>query len=152
VWNEYLRQQIDPDNKYIQSEPREFERIAARLCDVLSVAEIDRTRDCIQLTERDERGVVLLVTPEAVELRFPTVDWLGPHSPAVSSRLLERIVLKDIDDAELVSRVDEARQKRHNEFVPCHYCQRPTPPEHRHKIDGKTVCHGCAERHEGIVH
>ena len=150
--DEYIRRRIDPDNKYIQREPRHFEQIADRLFDALLAAEIDRTRDCIQLTERDERGVVLLVTPEAVELRVPTVEWSGPHSPALSSRLLERIELSGVDEEELAARVEEARQKRHNEFVPCHYCQRPTPPEHRHKIDGKTVCHRCAERHEGIVH
>ena len=82
------------------------------------------------------------VTPEAIEIRLPTVEWAAPYSPEAS----------DVSDGDLVNFVETARQKRHDEFVPCHYCRKPTPPEHRHTLDGKNVCHGCAERHEGVVH
>ena len=39
-----------------------------------------------------EEGIVLLITPEAIELRLPTVEWTeGTHGPAPTSRLWRRI-------------------------------------------------------------
>lgn len=55
---------------------RLFEAVARLLANtVLLGAEEARTRDAIQLTEPSDPGVVVLVTPEAVEVRLPTVEW-----------------------------------------------------------------------------
>jgi len=152
VHDEDIREKIDPDKKYIFSAPRYFERIAASMFDVLPTAELGRTRDCIQLTEPGEKGVIALITPEAVEIRLPTVEWSTPYSPVSSSCLLERIEMSGLSEQDLAQLVADARRKRQSEFVPCHHCGKPTPPEHRHTLDGKEVCHGFSEREEGVVH
>ena len=109
-------------------------------------------RDCIQISQGDDRGFVLLLTPEAVETRLPTVDWPHPHTPVRSSRLISRVMLDDADADVILELVEELKQQRAEQFRDCDYCGRRTPPERAHSIDGKYACHGCSEREMGIVH
>ena len=62
--------------------------LAERVLVVLPGAMLERTRDAIQFDWGGEQGIVLLVGPEALELRLPTVEWTkGAYGPARSSRL-----------------------------------------------------------------
>ena len=145
-----LRRYLDPDEKYPYDGPLRVERNAERVLAMLPVSSIERTRDCIQISCRGEKGIVILVTPESIELRFPTVEWTGGvYGPVVSSRHWKRINESEITDKELGNLLKEAFKERLSEFKTCRYCKRSVPLEHRHSED---VCHGCAERHLGVVH
>ncbi len=66
------------------------------------------------------------------------------------------ILMRSWDDVEterrLANLITSGRRQRNREIQPCGFCQRPTPPERAHTIDGRHVCHGCAETQMGIVH
>jgi hypothetical protein len=116
----------------------------------LSGIVVERTRDCIQIDYGGEEGIVILVTAEAIELRFPTVEWtMGAYGPATSSRLWKRVECCEMDDVELISLLNDALKQRKSEFKKCRYCGREKPLEHMHSSD---VCQGCAEKHLGVVH
>jgi hypothetical protein len=129
---------------------RLMERHAARVFACEPMATLTRTRDVIQFdVDRPGCRVTLLVTAEALELRLPTVEWPAPHLPLASTRLWKRVLCSRLrDEAALRALIDAAFEQRRRELVPCRFCRRPTPPEHRH---GRT-CHGCAEGRLGIVH
>lgn len=114
-------------------------------------ASIERTRDAIQIDWDGERGIVLLITAEALELRLPTTEWaMGAYAPTAGSRLWRRIEWDDIeDDSTLMGWIKKAQKARLRQYHKCRYCGESFPPERRHRKD---VCHGCAERHEGVVH
>jgi len=59
---------------------------------------IERTRDCIQINCGGEKGIVILVTPESIELRLPTVEWTCVYGPAASSRFWKRVNESEITD------------------------------------------------------
>lgn len=113
---------------------------------------VERTRDAIQIDIDGERGVVLLVTAEALELRLPTVEWTdGAYGPQSSSRLWKRRLWRNMRNKrnmDLQGLIQSEINKRQSEFILCRYCHQPTPPEHRH---GK-ACQGCASKHEGVVY
>lgn len=101
--------------------------------------------------EIDRRGcrVALVLTTEAVEIRLPTVEWPGPHSPVATTRLWKRVDWSEVSDSKaLRALLDAAAKERRREFIPCRFCRRRTPPEHRHD----DVCHSCAEGYLGVVH
>ena len=125
------------------------QRNAERAQAMLAEARVTRTPHVTELVVDGERGLVVLVTAEAFELRLPTVEWTaGTHAPAETSRLWRRLDVDGLSDAELAAQIERARAARAAEFVACRYCGRRTPPEHR---IGKDVCHSCAERHEDVV-
>lgn len=138
----------------------DFEAIADWLVRTVSGAISTRTRDAIQIDipgneqvaseEMFHPGIVLLLTPEAIELRLPTVMWLGPHTLVSTSSLWKRVAWTRIrSDNALLALLEAARAARREQFNRCRYCGRLVPPEHRHRED---VCHSCAERHLGVVH
>jgi hypothetical protein len=140
---------IDPEGKYDFGELRRFEEFALRLLDLLPGAEVERTRDVIQIAHGDNEGIIILVTPEAMELRLPTFEWPHPHSPGPSSRLWKRIKWESLGNKRLLRLVEEAKQARLGEFATCRFCKKRFPPECMHDDD---VCHGCSERHLGVCH
>ena len=82
------RKRIDPDDRYPSEGLRMVERHALRVLQFLPQAKVERTQDAIQITEGDDKGFIVLVTPEAVEFRLPTVEWTcGAYGPARASRL-----------------------------------------------------------------
>jgi hypothetical protein len=126
---------------------RNFEALAQRLLKIFPEANAARTRDCIQIDYLGERGVVILLTPEAVEVRMPTTDWTqGSHGPAYSSRLKKRHSLDD-SESEIMTSIEDAIVARQTQFKTCPYCHEEFPPEHM--VDD--ACHGCAEKHHQIV-
>lgn len=128
---------------------RQFEEQATNVLRFFPESTVERTRDAIQLNVQGERGIVLLLTPEALEVRLPTVEWThGAYGPASSSNLWQRVLWEGIDTADVYAFCTEALQMRIAQFVPCRFCGRAFPPEQRHD----DVCHGCAERELGIVH
>jgi hypothetical protein len=112
-------------------------------------AEVSRTRDAVQIDWGGTEGIVVLVTPEALELRLPTVEWTcGSYGPAASSRLWRRVEWAAIGDGRLSALLRNCKRARARQFRRCKYCGERVPPEHRVSAD---VCHGCASRHEGVV-
>jgi hypothetical protein len=115
---------------------------------LLPTGGLTRTRDAIQIDWGGERGIVVLCTPEAMELRLPTVEWTcGPYGPAPSSRLWRRIQYEKLDRDGLKSLFEKAWEARKREFKRCKYCGEEYPPEHGFE---NNVCHGCASEHEGV--
>jgi hypothetical protein len=143
------RASIDPEDLYPASGFLSVERNAQRVLDLLPLGRLTRTRDAIQIDEGDEAGISVLITAEAIELRLPTVEWtMGAYGPAPASRLWKRVRFATLSDKRLQSLICTARETRRSEFINCRYCKQAVALEHRHG----DVCHGCAERHEGIVH
>ena len=121
---------------------RGFEQVAATILSLSPAAEISRTRDAIQIDWGEyEDGVVILLTPDAIEFRLPSVDWVHPGIPERTSQLWKRAEIDELDDKDLVAWIMKARQARKRQFKKCQFCGEMVPPEHR--FDGQT-CHGCA--------
>lgn len=125
-----------------------FEKVAAELIETVDKAQVDRVRDVIQIRcEPEDIGPVILVTPEAVEFRLPTLNWMV--IPIETSCLWRRVLHDETPREDLKKLIALARTTRRKQFRTCRHCGRKVPPERRHGAD---VCHGCAERHLGIVH
>ena len=139
----------DPDNRYPTDGPRKVDELAARVLRFLPGARIDRTRDVIQLDWHGEEGIVVVVTPEALEFRLPTIEWTkGSYGPAESSRFWKRVEDKRLSESELGNLDQSAKAARRAQYRTCRFCGERYPPERRSEVD---VCHGCAEKHLGIV-
>jgi hypothetical protein len=138
-----------PDGHRQSTNLRQVEQHALRVLQLIPKSKIERTRDVIQLTEATERGVSAVVTEEALELRLPTVEWVHPHEPLEASRSWKSLPWDKLEGAKLKKFISAARAAREDEYKKCKYCGHYFPPEHRH---GKNVCHGCAEKHECVVH
>lgn len=129
---------------------RHFEQVAEYIRGALPGASLSRTRDAIQIdADSEDDGITVLLTPEAIEVRLPTVDWVGPHTPVLSSRLWKRELLGDLSEEQAVRLCLDGLAARRAEFRRCRYCGRSVPPEHMQTED---VCAVCAERHLGIIH
>jgi hypothetical protein len=144
---------LDMGNDFVSEGGRLVEYNAARVLNLYPSAHVTRTRDAIQVDVRtdadEERGVTVLVTPEAFEIRLPTIEWtMGAYGPVHSTRYVKRVGADGLMDTALADLLANAITKRDAEFIPCRFCGTPTPPEHRH---GK-ACHGCSERHLAVVH
>jgi hypothetical protein len=145
----FNRLNLDPEKKYPSEGPLWVEINAKRVLDLLPSSTVERTRDCIQIDCLGEKGIVILVTPESIELRLPTIEWtMGAYGPATSSKFLKRINVNEKTDEELGNLLKDALKERQKEFKTCRYCKKSLPPEHR---INKDVCHGCAERYLGVV-
>jgi hypothetical protein len=148
----------------LPSGTRHFEILAASFAaaDPRSLA-WSRTPDAIELRFDDDEepsangGAVVLLTPEAVELRLPTIDWTGgSHGPVPSSRLWRRLPIDRLDrvgnatDTDSIARtlLAAARRARRREIRRCPACGERVGPEHM--TDG--MCHGCAARDHGVVY
>ena len=92
----------DPDNRYPTDGPRHVDKLAERVLRFLPDATIERTRDVIQVDWRGEEGIVVVVTPEALEFRLPTIEWtMGAYGPEESSRFWKRVESEALDDSQL---------------------------------------------------
>lgn len=154
-----FRSLIDPKDAYPSEGLRQVERNALAMLEVLPTGlTIERTRDAIQIDSGGEEGVVLLVTPEALEIRIPLTEWtLGGYAPTQSSRLWKRVRWKRKWDAgfsgELQALVDDAFKARQDEFKNCGYCGNRFSPDHTisSQLMKGPICHGCASDHEQVV-
>jgi hypothetical protein len=122
---------------------------ALQVLELLPGAEVSGTRDVVQINWGGEEGIVVLITPEALELRLPTVEWTGgAYGPVASSRLWRRVKWESVQEGQLLVLLDKCRRARTREYRRCKYCGEKFPPEHR---SSGNVCHGCASKYEGIV-
>jgi hypothetical protein len=145
----YGRENVDPKNEYPSECLRLVESNALRILKWRPDGRVERTRDVIQISYNDERGIVVLVTAEVFEVRLPTIEWTcGSYGPVDSSRFWRRIKVGDVSDDELNLILSKALKARQSQFKRCRYCGNSFPPEHR----DSDVCHGCAENILGIVH
>src|SRR5207248_10748573 len=129
--------------------PTTVEYHAQRVIGLLPGASVERTRDVFPIDYNGDEGIVVVVTPEALELRLPTIEWTaGSYGPAESSRLWKRRAWSRLSDSQLARLPAAAQQERRAQFQVCRHCHQSFPPERR--ISGD-VRHGCAERHEGRV-
>ena len=122
---------------------------AQHVVDHFPECEITRTTEVVQIRFDTMEGIVVLVSPEAFEIRLPTIEWThGSHGPAAITRLWRRIEVAELDDSALRDAIEEAAEACRNEFSPCRFCGERVALEHRHG----DACHGCVERHLGMVH
>jgi len=143
------RDLIDPQGLYPADGPRIVERHAAKFLELLPGAHMERTRDVIQIDHGGQEGIVVVVTPEDIEFRLPTVEWtMGAYGPCESSRLWKRVGTDELDDEMLPDLIRRAKQARKRQYRKCRHCGRRVPTEHRYSAD---VCHACASEHEGVV-
>lgn len=134
------------------SGPTRLDSLAERVLALLPDARVSKTPHVIAIETGGEEGIVVLVTADGLEVRLPTVEWPGPHTPVPSSCFWKRIHVEHETDDAIMALLAGGRAARLAEFALCDHCGQPTPPEHAHEINGRWVCHGCAEEHEGIVH
>jgi hypothetical protein len=143
------RNRIDPEGRYPAAGLRSFETLALRILERIPGGNVSRTRDVIQINDSGEEGVCLVITAEAIEFRLPSIEWTcGAYGPAPTSVLWKRVKWDGLSDEKFDALLAAARRARQAQFRTCRFCGDRFPPEHRHG----NVCHGCAEKHLGVVH
>jgi hypothetical protein len=145
-------QTFDPFDNAPQFGNLPFERLATQLLQHLPEAKVERTSDAIQLTTgdfRDEAGLVILLSPGAIEFRLPVLIWLGPHEPANTSQLWQRIELSELTETQLPELIAAARLQQQQNFSDCKYCGKHNPRGWMHSPD---ICESCAFDELGIIH
>jgi hypothetical protein len=148
-------QAIDPDGRYPVAGLRQVDRVAWVVHRLIPGAHVARTRDVYQFTLPDPGGVVVIVTPEEVQCRLPSVNWTSGYAGPVDTSILWqslRIDLVDPSQKKLLRLIGSTVQRRKDQTRPCALCGEPTPPECADVVDRAYVCHGCAEGRMGIVH
>jgi hypothetical protein len=149
---------IDPDGRYPSLGLRHVERLALQVLRLLPSnttpsdegITLERTRDVIEIHSGGDEGIVIIVTPEAVELRLPTVEWtMGAYDPVASSRLWKRVKADGLEDEKLGQLLGEAQEARGRQFTKCRYCGERVAPEHRYS---RNVCQGCSSSQLGVVY
>lgn len=150
-----MRSRIDPEQRYGRDGEDGLTLVESHALDLiwdLPINWMQRTRDCFELHVRtpQNRFIVIILTPEAIELRFPTIEWTkGKRRHAPTSRLWKRMRwTEEVSTFRILNVVITAMRKREEMFKPCRYCGASFPPELRRR----NVCHRCAERHGQHVH
>ena len=139
---------IDPEGRYPTRRLRPFEEIALEVLRCLPGAAVQRTRDVIQIDYEGERGIIVILGVDTLELRLPRVVWDGPHTPMQLSTLWRRLDLGELHMGDLPNLLAAALAARRAQLTTCRYCGKAVPPEHRFN---ENTCHGCAQRHLGVV-
>jgi hypothetical protein len=143
------RRLVDPEGRYPADGLRTVEAHALRVIELLPGAQVERTRDVVQIERGGEAGVVVLVTREALELRMPCVEWtMGAYGPAPASRLWKRVEWEQLHGDALSSILAQVLSARVAEFNECRFCRAQCSPDRMLEAD---VCHACAEQHLGVV-
>ena len=108
---EERRRKVDPELRYGAAGLRAFERHALAIVMKNRDAMVERTRDAIQITLKRAPSVVLLVTLEALEVRFPVREWTDTGDPAATSILWKGQAWNNLADADVPALVREARRQ-----------------------------------------
>lgn len=138
-------------NNYFE-EVRPFERQAFEILGAFPGAKAERTQDIIQINlgeYGDETGVIIVLASDLLEVRFPNIEWVGPHSPLSISKTWRRLEGEQVQNINLINFIHEAQAERRKTFQQCKYCNQLNPPGWMHQPD---VCDSCAEKHLGVVH
>lgn len=139
---------LDPEGRHRADGPRLVERNAERVLALIPASQVERTRDAIEIRWGGEEGLIVLVTPEAFEVRLPTVEWTTDYAgPAESSRLWRRVRADKVSEQRLGDLLQGGLAARAREFRSCRHCKKSFPTEHR----TGSVCHECASARDGIV-
>jgi hypothetical protein len=142
-------ERVDPERRYPADGLRSVEALALRVLARLPSGEVARTREVIQIDDGGDEGICLVITAEHLELRLPSIEWTcGAYGPARTSVLWKRAKWDGLSDETLDELLTAARRARHAQFRKCRFCGERFPPERRHG----NVCHGCAEKHLGVIH
>jgi hypothetical protein len=102
-------------------------------------------------TVKEEFDVAIQPTFDGqVAVGQPYGQWEGPADLVYGINKKHEIVFKDPDFLiNLADAVDRAALARRTTFRVCKYCREYLPPEN---MESKTLCHGCASVHEGIIY
>ena len=131
---------------------RVFEQQAFKILEAFPGAKAERTADVIQIGiggYGDETGVIVILAHDLVEVRFPEIQWRGPHSLLSVPKKWQRLEGKKLQDTSLIEFIHAAQDKRRKAFRYCKYCEKSKPAGWMHNQD---VCDGCAEKYLGIIH
>lgn len=113
---------------------------AHRVHAVVPEARVTRTQHVTEFVVDGTRGLIVLVTSEAFELRIPTVEWTaGTHAPEDASQFWKRLEADKVSDAELRTAIEAARTARAAEFRPCR------SGEDKPKIRAQVLPRACPE-------
>jgi hypothetical protein len=96
--------------------------------------------DCTRVCHNGDRILV----------QVQCIEWDGPHTPVA-----RWVTAKQLDVATEAKEIETVRRALLDDpqyFLTCELCKRHNQTGHTHRIDGKIICHGCCERHLGIVH
>ena len=105
----------------------------------------------ISLGGDDEGAIVYLFLSDAVEVRHRVISWPLPHFPVMTTELWKRFPLEGLDVGVLLKAFVDGRKAWLRKLRRCFHCKEPFPPGRRLTIDKRTVCHGCATVHEGVI-
>ena len=129
-----------------------MDALAEFVLGLLPGAAVFRGPDVIEIACEDLEGIVVLVTTDTVEIRLPSVEWLGPHTPGRSTCFWKRLRVTGRPGLAIARALMEGRAARLAQFATCHHCGTPTPPEYVIDLDGRQICDSCAEKHYGVIH
>lgn len=137
---------LDPDGRYPSEGARFVEQRAMALVDWRDGAVVARTRDFIELRfvdpGDDDGELVAVVTPEALELRLPTIEWTeGNRGPARSSRLWRRVKWPEQSTVDMKPWLDRLARALRRSQRQCKHCKMRFLSS---RMTGD-ACHGCAE-------
>ena len=124
------RQLIDPENRYPCEGLIQVESNALRIVELFNGARVSRTRDVIQVDLPSDWQILVLVTSEALELRFKGFELRPePYPPVESSTLWKRRLWKDLATTNLINLLKDANAKAaRRRLKTCPKCKRSMPP------------------------
>ena len=143
---------VDPEQKYTKHRDNltVIEKNALKILKHLKGSSVERTSDSIQINYNDLKGIVVLVTNEAFEIRIPTIEWAGgSYDPVQTSDLWKRYEFKEINDDEIGQLLNHGLDEQKKHIRTCSHCKKEFYESQMHS---ETVCHGCAERELGVLH
>lgn len=87
---------LDPGRRYPAYALRYMDRVAWMLLHLMPAATMERTRDVYQFTLEDPGGIVVLITPEELQIRLPSIDYTtGYWGPVSVSRPFKKLRIAD---------------------------------------------------------
>jgi hypothetical protein len=115
-------------------------------------ADVHPSGDVVQIYWHDLEGSIMIVfvTPEAFELRFPILSWDSDNRMQNSSRLWKRAKHSRLSNPAIGRLIDEALLARQAEYVPCRFCGELVMPEYVLKQD-HNICCRCASNELGVA-
>jgi len=109
--------------------------------------------DGVRLTAGDPCEIVVQISGNEVHFSQFALEWEGSHEavirPLPIATIHWRTLLKKERTQTFKLLVEMIVKRRRKLYRVCQYCERLVPPESLH---GEKTCHGCAERHLGVVH
>lgn len=127
--------------------------LAKEFAEAVGEHRLETTSDLgqVNLGGEDVGALVYLFLPDAVEVRHRVVEWPLPYAPAMTTQVWKRFPLTGLDAARLLHAVAEARKAWQRKLRQCVHCGESFPPSRRLTVSKRTIWHGCATEHEGIV-